>query len=374
MPVYFDHNATTFLDPRVGEAMLPYLTGPYGNASSVHRYGRAARDAVETARAQVAEFVGVQPLQVVFTSGATEANNMAIRGTLARRPRGRVLIGAIEHPSLWELYEPLRREGWNTQWLPVGREGEFDLDWLSGELAAGDVRLVVAMAANNETGVIQDAAEVGRLARQHGAAYHCDAVQAAGKIPLQFPATGAHSMTLGAHKLFGPKGIGVLILDPALDFLPSAFGGGHERGLRPGTENVAGMVGFGVACKLAQDESRARAVHCRHLRDRLESGLGQFPGLTIFGATRQRLPNTVQFAVPGFDGEALLMALDRKGFAVSSGSACSLGKGEPSHVLLGMGIERTLAKAAIRVSFGPANTAEEVDQFLAALQSVTRTS
>lgn len=371
MPVYFDHNATTFLDPRVGEVMLPYLTGPYGNASSVHRFGRAARDAVETARMQVAAFVGVQPIQVVFTSGATESNNMAVRGTLARRPRGRVLISAIEHPSIWELFEPLGDEGWDTQWLPVGQDGGFDLGHLADELLRGNVRLVAAMAANNETGVIQDAAAVGRLARAHGVAYHCDAVQAAGKIPLNFSATGAHSMTLGAHKLFGPKGVGALILDPALDFAASAHGGGHERGLRPGTENVAGMVGFGAACALAQSEIETRAAHCRSLRNRLEAGLKLMPGIVIFGTARERLPNTVQFAVPGFDGEALLMALDRKGFAVSSGSACSLGKGEPSHVLLGMGVERSLAKAAIRVSFGPANTFEEIDRFVVALKAVT---
>ena len=370
MPVYLDNNATTFLDPRVLEAMRPYLEGPYGNPSSVHRYGRAARDAIETARAQVAALVNARPVQVIFTSGATESNNMAVRGALAKSPPGRVLISAIEHPSLWELFEPLRHEGWRCEWIPVDRDGLIDVGWIEHALGQGEVRLVAAMYANNETGVIQDAAAVGRLCRARGAAYHCDAVQAAGKLPLDFGAIGAHSMTVSSHKMYGPKGVAALILDRALDVVPLMYGGGHEAGLRPGTENVAAIVGFGEAAVRAKVELAGRASHMRALRDQLEAGLRELPGVAIFGARCERLPNTSQFAFPGFDGEALLMALDRKGIAVSSGSACATGKGEPSHVLVGMGIERELAKGAVRVSFGKDSTAEEVGKLLAALREI----
>ncbi len=368
MPIYLDNNATTFLDARVLEAMRPYLTGAYGNPSSVHRYGRAARDAIEAARAQVAALVDAKPVQVVFTSCATESNNLAVRGALARRKPGRVLISAIEHPSVWELFEPLNKQGWRCEWIPADTHGLLDVDWLARELARGEVRLVAAMYVNNETGVIQDAAGIGRLCRQYGVAYHCDAVQAAAKLPLNFAATGAHSMTISSHKMYGPKGVAALILDRALDIAPLMFGGGHEAGLRPGTENAAAIVGFGATAELGRAELGTRAAHCLALRERLETGLHALPGLVIFGDGGARLPNTTQFGLPGFDGEALLMTLDRKGIAVSSGSACTSGKGEPSHVLLGMGIERKLAKSAVRVSLGRDNTAGEVDQLLGALR------
>lgn len=370
MPAYLDNNATTFLDPRVLEPMRPYIEGPYGNPSSVHRYGRAARDAIETARAQVAALVSVKPVQVVFTSCATESNNLAVRGTLAKSKPGRVLISAIEHPSIWELFEPLQKEGWRCEWIPVSRDGLIDVARLGTALAEGEARLVAVMYANNETGVIQDAAAIGRLCREHGAAYHCDAVQGAGKLPLDFGAAGAHSMTLSSHKMYGPKGIAALILDRALDITPLMVGGGHEAGLRPGTENAPAIVGFGAAATLAAAEQPVRAAHLLALRTQLEAGLRELPGVVIFGEDLPRLPNTTQFALPGFDGEALLMALDRKGIAVSSGSACAAGKGEPSHVLIGMGIERKLAKGAIRASFGKDNTAADVEKLLNALREL----
>ncbi|MGH8528991.1 MAG: cysteine desulfurase family protein [Nevskiales bacterium] len=370
MPIYLDNNATTFLDPRVLEAMRPYLAGAYGNPSSVHRYGRAARDAIEAARAQIGALVNAKPVQVVFTSCATESNNLAVRGVLAKSKPGRVLISAVEHPSVWELFEPLKKEGWRCEWIPVGRDGVIDNAWLVRALAQGEVRLVSVMYANNETGVIQEAAAIGRLCRQHGAAYHCDAVQAAGKLPLDFLATGAHSMTLSSHKMYGPKGVAALVLDRALDIAPLMYGGGHEAGLRPGTENAAAIVGFGVTAELARVELAERAAHCLALREQLEAGLRRLSGIVIFGESRERLPNTTQFSLPGFDGEALLMALDRKGIAVSSGSACTAGKGEPSHVLLGMGVERGLAKGAVRVSLGKDNTSAEVEKLLAALREL----
>lgn len=371
MPVYLDHNATTRVDPRVLEAMLPYLSGPYGNASSLHRYGRAARDAVEAARAQVAALVGAQPRQLVWTSGGTESNNLALKGVAALHPNGRVLYGITEHPAVMEAAESLRAQGREVEAVAVDASGLVDGARFTRQLAAGPVCLVALMRANNETGVIQDLAAVAAQAHAAGARLHVDAVQAAGKIPVDVVALGADLMSLSSHKLYGPKGIGALIVGDDVELAPLHHGGAQEKGLRGGTENVAGIVGFGVAAELAQLELETRAQQARALRDRLEAGLRALPGIRIFGDGAERLPNTLQFAVSGYDGEALLMQLDRKGFAVSSGSACASGSGEPSHVLIGMGLSREVAKGAIRVSIGKDNTSAEIDQFLAALQPFT---
>ena len=368
MPTYLDHNATTQLDARVLDAMLPYLSGPYGNASSLHRYGRAARDAVERARAQIAALVGAQPGEVVWTSGGTESNNLALKG-VAAVAGGRILYGATEHPAVMEAAEALTSQR-GVEAVAVDRHGLVDWPRFERQLAAGPVALVALMRANNETGVIQDVERAASLVRAAGARLHVDAVQAAGKIALDFPTLGADLMSLSSHKLYGPKGIGALLRRAEVDLWPLHHGGPQEKGLRGGTENVAAIVGFGAAAEFAQQEMQQRARHALALRERLESSLGALPGLQIFGAGAERLPNTVQFALPGFDGEALLMQLDRKGFAVSSGSACASGKNEPSHVLLAMGIERELARGAIRVSLGVANTAEQVDAFVDALRQV----
>lgn len=370
MPVYLDHNATTRLDPRVLEAMMPYLTGPYGNASSLHRFGRAARDAVERARAQVAKLVGCQPGEIVWTSGGTESNNLAIKGATAGVRPSRVLYGATEHPAVMEAAEALRATGWRVEKIAMDGSGVVDWPAFERQLGGGAVQLVALMRANNETGVIQDIARAAQLVHDAGAWLHVDAVQAAGKIPVDFAALDADLMSLSSHKLYGPKGIGALVRRAEVDLFPLHHGGPQEHGLRGGTENVAAIVGFGAAAELAQQELDARAAHTRALRDRLEAGLQALPGLRIFGADAERLPNTVQFALPGYEGEALLMQLDRKGYAVSSGSACASGKGEPSHVLLGMGVPREIAGGAIRVSLGRDNTEADVDGFLAALKAL----
>ncbi|TXH05297.1 MAG: cysteine desulfurase [Nevskiaceae bacterium] len=370
MPVYLDHNATTWVDPRVLDAMLPYLSGPYGNASSLHRYGRAARDAVETARAQVAALVGAQPGELVWTSGGTEANNLAIKGVADAAVATRVLYGITDHPAVMETAESLQARGWGVEAVAVDHEGVVDWPAFEAQLARGPVRLVSLMRANNETGVIQDVARAARLAHAAGAWLHVDAVQAAGKIPVDFTALGCDLMSLSSHKIYGPKGIGALLVSAEVELLPLHHGGAQERGLRGGTENVAAIVGFGVAAELAQAELDTRAAQALALRERLEAGLRNIRGIEIFGAAAPRLPNTLQFALHGYDGEALLMQLDRKGFAVSSGSACASGKGEPSHVLIGMGIPRETAKGAVRVSLGKDNTAAETDQFLTALKAI----
>jgi cysteine desulfurase len=367
VPIYFDHNATTPLDPRVLEAMQPYLSGPYGNASSVHRYGRAARDAVEAARAQVAALAGARSEEVVWTSGGTESINLAIKGAAEAGPPSRILYGATEHPAAMESAESLRGRGWAVEAIPVTRSGLLDWDGFERQLAGAPVRLAAVMVANNETGVIQDVPRAAELTHQAGSLLLADAVQAAGKLPLDFSASGADLMSLSAHKLYGPRGAGALLVKAEVELSPLLHGGGQERGLRSGTENLAAIVGFGAAAELARAELEARSAHMEGLRRRIETGLRDLPGTILFGEGAPRLPNTVQFAVQGWEGEALLMALDRKGIAVSSGSACAAGTGEPSHVLLGMGWPREVAYGAIRVSLGKDNSAAEIERFLAIL-------
>lgn len=367
MPIYLDHNATTPLDPRVLEAMLPYLTGPYGNPSSVHRHGRAARDAIEAARVQVAALVGAEASEVRFTSGATESNNLAIKGIAGSRRASRVLYGATEHPAVLEAAEALRGQGWGVETIAVDGTGLVDWPSFAAQLARGPVALAALMLANNETGVIQDCGRAASVVHAAGALLLVDAVQAAGKLPFTVDDTGADLLSLSAHKLYGPKGAGALIVRPQVELAIQMHGGGQEKGLRGGTENLPAIVGFGAACELAAAEREARVARWAALRDRLEAGLRALSGITIFGAGAPRLANTVQFGVAGWEGEALLMALDRKGISVSSGSACASGKGQPSHVLLGMGLARELAYSAIRASVGTATTEAEIDRLLAVL-------
>lgn len=371
MPVYLDHNATTPLEPRVLDAMLPYLQQRFGNASSVHRYGRAARNAMDAARTQVAALVGVHFSQVIFTGGGTEANNLALKGVLAGLPRGRLLVSAVEHSAVLEPAAQLARAGWQVEHIPVDADCRLDLAALDRLLAQGDVRLVSVMLANNETGVIQDLPAIAERVRAAGALLHCDAVQAAGKISLDFATTGAHLLSLSAHKLYGPQGVGALVYDRALGIEPLLAGGGQEQGLRGGTENIAAIMGFGAAVALADEELVARSAHCQALRDRLETALVSNPAITLFARPAPRVPNTVQFGVHGVDGETVQMGLDRQGVAVSTGSACRSGRGEPSHVLLAMGVAPELARGAIRVSFGQDNTEADVDRLLAALATLT---
>jgi cysteine desulfurase len=368
--IYLDHNATTPLDARVLEAMLPFLKGPYANPSSQHRYGRAARDAVETARGQIAALMDADPGEIIFTSGGTEANNLAVKGIASRSAPGRLLYSGIEHPCVLEPMQALLAHGWKTEAIAVDSEGRVDIAAFARQLQGGDVRLVSCMVGNNETGVIQDTPILARMAREAGAAFHADAVQAAGKIPLSFRESRAQLVSLSSHKLYGPKGVGALIADRALDLEPLLHGGGQERGLRGGTENVAAIAGFGVAAELAQQELQARSAHALKLRERLERKLVEIPGIRIFSHRAPRLPNTVQFGVPDIHSATLLGLLDKKGFAVSSGSACASGTNEASHVLLAMGVPQDLALSAIRVSFGKDNTERDVDEFMAALTAL----
>lgn len=369
MTLYFDHNATTPTDPRVVEAMQPYLSGPFGNPSSLHRAGRAARDAIDAARAQVAALVDARPAQVVFTSGGTEADNLAVKGVAAAR-EGRIVIGGFEHPAVLEAARALATAGREVIEVPADADGVCDLDALRQAVADGETALVSVMIANNETGAIQPVAKISEIARSASALYHCDAVQAAGKLPVSFAESGADLMSLSSHKLYGPKGVGALIMHREVPLMPQLHGGGHEGGMRSGTENVAAIAGFGMAAELAAAELDSRRSHLLALRERFEAGLSEMQGVRIFGQHAERLPNTTQFSLPGYDGETLLMALDRQGMAVSSGSACASGKGEPSHVLLAMGIDAAVARGAVRVSFGKDNDESDVDRLLATLSSL----
>lgn len=368
MSLYFDHNATTPLDPRVLEAMLPTFDARYANASSLHRSGRNARDVVERARGQLAELIGARPDMLVFTTGGTESNNLALRGVMAGLAGRTLLIGATEHPAVLECAEALARDGVRLEQIPVDRQGVHDLDWLSKRLEAGDVALVSVMFANNETGVISDLAAIAERVHAAGAWLHCDAVQAAGKHSLDWAACGADLMSLSSHKLYGPKGVGALVVADHVVLHRQMHGGGQEAGLRGGTENVPAIAGFGAAAHWAGHELSARMKQLKALRDQLDAGLDAMPGVERFAAHAQRLCNTTQFRLSGFDGESLLMALDHAGCAVSSGSACASGRGEPSHVLLAMGIPADEAKGAIRVSLGRDNTAEDVERLLQELQ------
>jgi cysteine desulfurase len=368
--IYLDHNATTPLDERVREAMLPYLVNFYGNPSSLYRLGRLSRNAVDMAREQVAALAGAHPSEVIFTSGGTEANNLALKGLALELKRRSFAVGATEHPSVTEPAEFLGSLGWNRVIVPVDSMGlpERAFFEIFPENALGFASL---MLANNETGVINES--IGAIAetlRARGTILHCDAVQAAGKIPIDFCSVGVHLLSISSHKLYGPKGVGALIVDRSVTLKPLLHGGGQEFSWRGGTENVAGIVGFGKAAELALAELEDRRRHCLKLRQHLEMGLENLPGITFFARNAPRLPNTIQFGVSGYEGESLVMALDRQGFAISSGSACASSASEPSPVLIAMGVTAEAAKSAIRISIGKSNTETDIERLLDAVKKL----
>lgn len=371
MAMYLDNNATTALDEEVLDAMLPYMGQVTGNPSSVHRFGRLQKDAIEQARESVAQLVGARAEQVVFTSGGTESNNLILNGF---RKNGinsgkhdtRIAISAIEHMS---LLEPARHLPYEVDEVAVDENGRINLHAVE-QVMTEQTSLISVMMANNETGVIQNLSPLIDYAAERNCFFHSDASQAAGKIALNFVESGLDAMTVSAHKLYGPVGVGALIIDKRLPLSKIQFGGAQEKNLRAGTENVPAIVGFGRAAELALIDLQTRSLHVRALRDALEKGLKEFSAVTIFAENAERLPNTVQFGVAGFDGETLLMQLDRKAIAVSSGSACTSGKTEPSHVLKAMKVADTLASSAVRVSFGKNNTMSDVETLLTTLSDI----
>lgn len=367
--IYLDHNATTPIDPRVLDAMQPYLSTFYGNPSSLHRHGRAVRTAVETAREQVAQLVGVHSSQVIFTSGGTESNNLAFATASQSCRPGDLLIGATEHPAVLEPAQALADQGWRLIQVPVDSLGQIDADQFQSLLTL-ETRFVSIMHANNETGVIQNLAALTGQVGDRDILIHADAVQSAGKIDARFDELGVHMMSLSAHKIYGPKGVGGLVFDKSVDLHPLQRGGGQEMAIRAGTENTAGIVGFGLAAELARTEMSERAEHLYTLRTELEAQIVQIPGVEIVAQSANRLPNTVQIICPGTDGEMLLMQLDQKGIAVSSGSACSSNNRAPSPVLTAMGYDRNAALSALRISLGQQNTLEQMNQFCEALRAI----
>lgn len=368
-PAYLDHNATTPLDPAVLAAMLPWLESQFGNASSRHEFGRAARRAVDEARQQVAAAVNAHPTEIVFTSGGSEANNLFLKGAAASLKPGLIAVGATEHPCILKPAAQLAGQGWKVRQLAVDGAGRLDLaDYTEALLAKP--KLISVMTANNETGVVQDVAALASAAKAAGGWFHTDAVQALGKLPIDFRvlnASGVHAMTLSAHKAGGPKGAAALVLDKRVELQPLIAGGGHERGLRSGTENVPAIVGFGIAAELAAQRVAELSLRLRAMQVKLESGLALL-GARIFATEASRLPNTSYFAFPDIDGETLVGKLDREGFAVASGAACSSANPEPSHVLRAMGVAPEIARGAVRVSLGAGNTETEINQFINALQ------
>jgi cysteine desulfurase len=370
-PVYLDHNATTPLDDRVLDAMLPFLRERCGNASSRHEYGRAARDAIERARYLVADAAGAHATEVIFTSGGSEANNLFLKGVAASIPVGTLLMGATEHPCVVQPGKQLQALGWRVCRLPVDVHGALDTGAGLRLVEAERPGIVSVMLANNETGVINPIKAVMLGARQQGAWVHTDAVQAFGKLPLNFRELGVHGMTLSAHKIYGPIGAGALVLDKRVDLQPLIAGGGQERELRSGTENVAAIVGFGRACELLSDELAQRVAHMQALHSLLEHGVMQL-GAELFCVGATRLPNTSFLAFRGLEGETLVGKLDRAGFAVASGAACSSATPLPSASLLAMGVAPELARCAVRVSVGYKTSVAEVERFLSVLKETVQ--
>ncbi len=364
-PAYFDHNATSPPDPRVVEAMVPWL-GRAANASAVHAWGQAARDAVERARAEVAELLATEPAQVVLTGSATEANNtvLASCGRLAGH-EGRIVVSAVEHPSVLRPAERLAADGMELVTAPCDGAGRVAAEALLAAAGTG-TRLVALMLANNEVGTLQPVGRVAEVCRERGVPVLCDAVQAVGRLPVSPAALGVDYLTVSAHKLGGPQGVGALWIRRGAPLEPLLLGGRQERRRRAGTEPVAAVVGFGVAAALARTEGVARRSRCEALRSRLEAGVERLGG-RVHAATAPRLPNTTHLAFPGVVAADLLIRLDLAGFAVSNGSACAAGATAPSHVLAAMGLEPREAAGSIRVSLGPGNDETEVDALLAAL-------
>jgi cysteine desulfurase len=364
--VYLDHNATTQVRPDVLEAMLPYFGEHFGNASSVHAFGQEARAAVEDARAQVAAFLNASPSEIVLTGGGTESDNLAvIGGAHACASKGKhVVTTSIEHDAVRQAADVLEQEGFQVTRVAPSPDGRITAEAIEAALRP-DTILVSVMASNNETGVIQPMAEIGAVCAKRGVPFHTDAVQAAGKIPIDVSAWQATLATITGHKFYGPKGAGALYVRRGFKCTPLQVGGEHERGRRAGTENVPAVVGLGKACEVAAADMATVTPRIAALRDRLEAGLAErVPQIVRHGALAPRVCNTAHVSFVGAEGEHLILSLDMKGIAVSSGAACKSGSSHPSHVLLAMGVPANVAQSAVRFSLGRCTTEAEIDRVL----------
>jgi cysteine desulfurase len=363
--VYLDYNATTPVEPAVLDAMLPYFSAEFANAASIHTPGQRARAAVETAREQVAVLIGARPQEIVFTSGGTESDNHAIFGITSFNSNisasSHIITTAIEHEAVLNACQALEKQGVNVTYLPTNRQGQIDLEELRRAIRP-KTRLITIMHANNELGTVQPLEEIGRIAAEADVYFHTDAVQSAGKIPIDVNALGLDLLSLSGHKLYAPKGIGALYVRGGTRLRQLLYGGHHQRGFRPGTENVAGIVGLGKAAEIARQSLVADAQRVAGLRDKLENGLlARVPDARVNARNAQRTPNTSNLLFPGIEGEALVIALDLKGLACSTGAACSSGAVEPSHVLTAIGLPPEDARASLRFSLGRHTTEQEID-------------
>lgn len=370
-PIYLDYNATTPLLPEVVDAMLPYLREHFGNPSSGHLFGRRARDGVARAREQVAALLGSSPDEIVFTSGGTEANNLAIRGTTeAQSDRRHVVTSVVEHPATANPCHWLERHGWRVSWIGVGADGCAKVEEVETALG-GDTALVTIMHANNETGVLQPIADVARAAHRHGAIVHTDAAQSVGKIPVDVNTLDVDLLSVAGHKLYAPKGVGALFVRRGTPLAPFTLGAGHEHGIRPGTENVASIVGLGVASDISRRDLSAWTAHVRELRDQFWTLLCErIPGLVLNGHVSERLPNTLNVRFPGVSGTALLTATPE--IAASTGSACHDGQESPSTVVLAMGVPAAEAIGSVRLTLGRGTTGEDINRATDALSKAWR--
>jgi len=350
------------------------MTGAFGNASSPHSYGRLAKQALEESRETIAKGIGCRPEEIVFTSGGTEADNLALRGIAYHKAgrKGHILTSSIEHHAVLRTCAALEKEGFSATYLPANSRGNIDPHDVKKAIRK-DTVLISVMFANNETGVIQPVAELGRIAREHGIPFHCDAVQAVGKREINVEQLNIDLLTLSSHKIYGPQGIGALYVRDGIGLAPMITGGHHERGLRAGTENIAAIVGFARAVKIAVDEIDTYRKMVKSLRNKLESGLlHALDGVVIHGAQGERLPHTSCIGFASVEAESILLHLDLRGIAASSGSACTTGDPEPSHVLTAMGVPPELAQGSIRISFGRENTEEDVDYTVSALSDAVQ--
>lgn len=371
--IYLDHSATTPVDPQVAELMLKYFLEYYGNPSSVHFYGRQVKKALEEARVQVASFIGANVSEITFTSGGTEADNLAVQGIArARADKGKHLItSAIEHHAILDTFKHLEKNGYELTILPVDEEGLINVADVSKAIRP-DTILISIMHANNEVGSIQPIEEIGKITREKGIIFHVDAVQSLGKVPIDVNKMNIDLLTISSHKIYGPKGVGALYVRKGVKILPLVFGGAQERKVRSGTENAPGIIGFGKACELAQQRMEEENKELVRLRDKLIDGiLSKIDYVKLNGPRgEKRLPNNVNVSINFVEGESLLLSLDMLGIAASSGSACTSGSLDPSHVLLAMGLSHEVAHGSLRFSLGRQNTDEDIDFVLQELPKI----
>ncbi|QNB45307.1 cysteine desulfurase NifS [Thermanaerosceptrum fracticalcis] len=370
--VYLDHSATTPVRPEVAQIVLEYMTNKFGNPSSVHVYGREAKQGLEKAREQVAKLINAKPEEIIFTSGGTEADNLAITGiaqTYANKGK-HIITSAVEHHAVLDTCKNLEKLGYTVTVLPVDEYGIIKLEDLKKAITKETI-LITIMHANNEVGSIQPVAEIGKIAKENGVIFHTDAVQSLGKIPVDVDKMNIDLLSGSGHKIYAPKGIGFLYIRRGVGLKPLTFGGGQERRRRPGTENLPGIVGLGLAAELAGKEMETEMPRIAKLRDRLIAGIMErIPHVRLNGHPQERVPNNVNVSFEFVEGESLLLSLDMKGIAASSGSACTSGSLDPSHVLMAMGICHEIAHGSVRMTLGKANTEEDIDYVLEVLPPI----